>query len=201
MPRVGIIGSAGRNGLMRRVTPAVYARMKAEARAAIDVILKEHPDDAPLCLLSGGAAVSDHIAVFLYLERKTFWPSREVTLELFLPAPFELRQGVMAYAETQCGRRSNELHVAFSRAARLDSLADLGSAITAGAIAKAHKSFSERNRALAEQVEYLIAFGFEFKDTFLVTPGEVSTYTPSGGTGETWNSARNHATLLYVPIK
>ena len=84
---IGIIGTAGRKEDAPLINPTLYSQMVDVVLKLVvlqDKVLSNHPD--PITLVSGGAAVADHIAVQLALAEPKY------KLKLHLPASFVIAQ-------------------------------------------------------------------------------------------------------------
>jgi len=118
------------------------------------------PDPSQINLISGGAAYSDHIAVILHLAN----PER-YSLTLELPCPFDMRadsfQDTKSYDwRTNPGGTANALHRKFERKCGVPSLSQLASSIAKGATVHVGKGFHDRNTAIANNSQYLIALTY-----------------------------------------
>jgi len=185
---IAIIGTAGRREDAARITPQLYDAMFGEAVAAI----REWGCDEAV---SGGAAVSDHLAVRAYLEGVV--PG----LRLFLPARFENGAFVPnPRVRFNPGQTSNGYHRAFSEACGMDSLDEIAQAIRKGAKVAVHEGFHLRNSEVAGACSHLMAFTFgngsaleEVQADFLpedegFSEAEVAGLR-DGGTAHTWGQA------------
>lgn len=145
---IAIIGTAGRREDAARISRALYDAMYAEALRAI----REWGVDEAV---SGGAAVSDHLAVRAYLDGAV---SR---LRLFIPARFSGTAFVPnPLVRFNPGQTSNGYHRAFSAACGLDSLGEIAQAISKGAQVEVHEGFHRRNSEVAAACTHLQAFTF-----------------------------------------
>ncbi len=137
MPRVGVIGTAGRNEDGAKMTLALYDKMKA----AVKHELRRRGWSSDVTLISGGSAWSDHIAVDLFNEGVASG------LILHLPSAPEAK------------RRLQQLHGEFNRATGKNSVAEVAQALRRGAILrKQYRDFAERNTAVAaDATDLLIA--------------------------------------------
>ena len=151
--KVAIIGTAGRKEDVAKISRPFYVAMKQ----AVTEILGSIPSAGPI-LISGGAAVSDHIAVQLFNE------SPDYELHLHLPALFSegmFQEGADRYDP---GRTANYYHRLFSERCQIHSLTELGIALSTGAIGTVTPGFKERNIRVAEEAEMLIALTFGHKN-------------------------------------
>lgn len=171
---IAIIGTAGRDrAWASRMDRALYFAMFADALHRIQTIAQ----GLPIRLISGGAAWADHLAVNLFLK------GYAAQLTLRLPAPFD--PAVPAYralADNQYdpGSVSNYYHRQFARAVEHDSLADIAEALARpGAESSTHDGFKARNRIVAQEAEWMLAYTWGAGDA----PAD-------GGTLHTWTSCR-----------
>lgn len=177
---IGIIGTAGRRADGKHISKELYFKMYQRALELIsDVPLEKRH------LVSGGAAVSDHLAVSLFLADKA------ASLTLHLPAEFQNGQFVEKDDRYDPGRIANYYHHIFGL--KMDpedplvTLKGLEKAINKGAEYTISAGFKARN-ILVGQVERLIAFTFG-KDS---TPAD-------GGTKHTWDRSKAE-TKIHIPL-
>lgn len=185
---IAVIGTAGRREDAARITPQLYDAMFAETEAAIR-------EWAVAEAVSGGAAVSDHLAVRAYLEGVVSG------LRLFLPARFERGAFVPnPRIRFNPGQTSNGYHRAFSEACGIDSLGEIEQAIRKGAEVEVHEGFHLRNSEVADACSHLLAFTFgngsgagDVRDDFLPEDEGFSAAATAGlrdgGTAHTWGQA------------
>lgn len=169
MRRIGLVGPAGRDARLWSRDTADFGAMVAAARDAI----AERKGVGAVCLVSGGAAWSDHVAVRLFLDGAV------AGLELVLPCAWT----GSAFAETKTGdwrtdpgRLANAYHRRFSACIGASSLREVGLAVEKGARVVVANGFHQRNAWLARSVGFLFAFTFDGR-----TPG---------GTGRVWKACR-----------
>lgn len=163
---LGIIGTAGRgpDGDRLKENPAYYRMMLCVAQTVSTVI-------GARSLVSGGAALSDHVAVRLFLD------GHVNKLTLHLPVPWIGHGFKETGSKMDTGRTSNWYHTLFSQVCGIDSLAEIQQAIEQGATIKSGAGgFKERNTDIANEADVLLAFTFSGKET----PND-------GGTGDTWS--------------
>lgn len=130
-----------------------------------------------ICLISGGAAWSDHIAVYLYLNKNVL-DIPIINLELFLPCSFDKKyfdNGQYHWAVNP-GKTANTYHSVFSKQINRNSLKDIQNCINIGATINISNGFHSRNKKIAEKADKLIAFG--------------DTDEPTGGTKYTYDLAK-----------
>lgn len=183
MPYVGIIGTAGRQGLHEQLDAVLWERMVVAAR---QIMTRDWQLDLnTVTLVSGGAAWADHVAVRLY--RQGHVPQ----LRLHLPARWQAAAERFTY-ETPAGRAANHYHLLFGEALQHDPWHELQQAAEQGAVFLDHyDGFLTRNRQVAQEAEYLLAFTF--------TPGAEP--SPQSGTHYTWSRCRGrkqHVCLLTL---
>jgi len=181
---VAVIGTAGRDKT-RPMNARLWAAMLEDLRGRV------LPQDT---LVSGGAALADHLAVAAYLRG---WVTG---LQLFLPAPFDNAAATPAFVATGGGRSSggaaNYYHGLFRSATGVDGLAEIAQAVAAGAAVHAQPAtpgfggMFARNRLVAQAVGHAIAY------TWGVAEPE------DGGTRDTWlkmaHAVREHVSLLEL---
>lgn len=164
----------------------------------------------PIQLISGGAAIADHVAVQLYLDScsPTAGKSAPSPYQLALHLPCGWDSTRKEYdAKSYEGRRSNSLHVQFSRQASfpsvrtsLQQLHDVvkqssvypstGNSETKPVAVQFHGGFLHRNRFVAREAEYVLA----------MTWSSPSALAPVGesGTAHTWNLSKG--VKLHLPL-
>lgn len=178
MQRVAIIGTSGRDGAAsKRLTSELFDRMVA---ACHERIIEQHPDVAQVCLVSGGAAWADHVAVELFLTKGYG------VLELCLPCGWDGEHHEFTnLPTTQCASTANSLHRAFSRVLKRNTLQDISRAQERGAILTFHNGFLARNNLVA-RTPWVIALTFGKKQP------------DSSGTTYTWVRAQGQRTHLCL---
>jgi hypothetical protein len=144
--------------------PAYWRMMCCVAQSVTTVLSAD-------TLISGGAALSDHIAVRLFLDGDAS------KLVLNLPAEWTGHGFRETSSKFDTGRTSNWYHSVFSKAVGIDSLRDIQLAIEKGATVKTGAGgFKERNTDVANESDSVLAFTFgngaQLKD---------------GGTKDTWD--------------
>lgn len=169
---IAIIGTAGRDRARAvQMDRELYFAMYADAASRIEAIAQK----LPIRLISGGAAWADHLSVNLYLK------GLATLLVLHFPARF--LPDVPGYEEQggryDAGRTSNYYHGLFTRAIAHDSLGDIRDALAKGAESHSGGGFHARNRQVAAEAEWLLAY----------TWGSGSE-PADGGTLHTWRASR-----------
>lgn len=150
MHTIGIIGTAGRGDDESKLSPQVYAAMREAVSGVIAPYGKAR-------LVSGGAAVADHLAVQLFLA------APEMELRLHLPAPFDanVRQFVASTSIFNPGNTSNYYHRKFAKSCGVDSLGEIAEAILKrNAEVIVTPGFKQRNTKVANDADILIALTF-----------------------------------------
>lgn len=180
MNTVAIIGTAGRDK-NDKYDANIYNKMINKCKNIIENDFKL--DKNKVLLISGGAAVSDHLAVDLYNQNYA-------KAKLYLPALWD--SGKKRYCENNkkydYGKISNYYHKIFSDITEKNSLNELDLAIKNGLeIDVNNLGFKNRNTCIS-QSDYLIAFGFG--------AGSIPT---SSGTLDTWNKSKT-LNKIYVSI-
>jgi hypothetical protein len=150
--KIGLIGSAGRKDDAAKLNLLKYQQMKAAVMATIAPYLSK-----PITLVSGGAAVADHIAVQLFMDL----PSTK--LKLHLPAQFDMAR--QRYVEVpgktfDPGTVANFYHRQFQRNCQQDSLVELQRALYRGASVVVTPGFKQRNTQIAMDADVMIALTF-----------------------------------------
>ena len=159
MSTLALIGSAGRGADAQQLTDSHWRMMTCIAQTVACTL-------GAKSLVSGGSSWADHTAVQLYLD------GHADHLTLHLSCPW-VAKTCSFDPKAQEGRRLNQLHSAFWKAAGVESLGQIGEAIAKGARTTVSPGFHARNREVAEEAEALLAFTF----------GQVGT---EGGTAYTW---------------
>jgi len=168
--RVGIIGTAGRQGSHARLNAALFETMVIQARNVLTHDWQLDPQRVQL--VSGGAAWADHVAVRLFLAGEV------PQLVLHLPAPWDRATQRFRCLPKGAGASANYYHSLFSQGVGVDTFAELGDAIDHGATVLDHyHGFFRRNDAVAQQCDYLLALGLEGMGAPL----------PGSGTHYTWS--------------
>ncbi len=182
--KVSVIGSAGRKGDMAKISPAAYEKMVNDVICDIKNISNENKG-ASIQLVSGSAALSDHVAVDVWLKYK----SGELEninisgLLLYMPCGWDFaKKQFMDNGKynwkTNPGGTSNYYHRIFSKQLNKQSLSEIQQAAELGAtLDDTQFGFFNRNDKVAE-CDYLIAFGIKGTDS-----------PTSGGTLRTWNQS------------
>lgn len=129
----------------------MYLAMLGHAQAIVNA------QTSPITLVSGGAAVADHLAVLLYLN------DPKLQLTLHLPAPFDLQK--QQFVETPGnmyapGNIANYYHRKATKSCGVKSLEQIAQAINKGAKVIVTPGFKERNTKVAQESDVLVAFTF-----------------------------------------
>lgn len=181
-PSVAIVGFSGRSGVPSTdlLTKSLFDAMVASAK----LIIKEsfgHSLDS-VCLVSGGAAWADHVAVSLALSVD----GNARHLRLYMPGLFDAQTGLIV--NSACAHTANTLHQRFAEQTSIPSLANLTEAHLYGAdIRSGCHGFLARNRQIAADADYMIAFSWS--DTPEPT---------DGGTGHVWRAAKQRIDLARM---
>lgn len=177
-PKVAIIGTAGRQD--GALTSSTFDVMVNDALATIRTTFGLNPSDCEL--ISGGAAWADHVAVQLFLQ------GQGAALTIYSPCEFRLGRfadnGNSDWRHNP-GNAANYYHRLFTRKVERDTLAEIVTAATRGAIINTeHHGFHARNDAVAKGATHMIAFS------------RSATGAPTdGGTAYTWNKCPLPAAL------
>jgi hypothetical protein len=179
--RIAIIGSAGRGKYASLVTRDLYIAMLEDAKHLVQKY-RTHPltgEVRPVCLVSGGAAFSDHLAVSLYLG------DHVDRLELKLPCMFN--NATRCFVENSTGRTANYYHREFCQytASRSSSsLEQLGKIVEESRTSEQidvsmYSGFKARNLAVGD-VDILICYHWGSQD-----------FPPRGsGSRHCWSNSR-----------
>lgn len=187
MARIGVIGTAGRKG--PPITRELYVRMFRHLQGLVA------PLPEPLLIQSGGAAVSDHLAVLLFLSRRRGAERDRTELDLYLPCRWDA--SARRFAETGArgdpGGIMNFYHRRFWAAVGADPFADLEDALALGAVIRQDSGgFRDRNAGVARGVDYLVAYTWGQGDE-----------PEDGGTAHTWGLSKvlsPDAVRVHVPL-
>jgi len=152
---IAIIGTAGRGSDADRLDARVYGLIREAVRTEVRKLPR------PWCLVSGGAAYADHVAVDFFTE------DTADSLTLHLPAPFViggLGESSHFDERTESGRTANYYHRLFSgklqaSGALPSSFDDLAHVMEWGASVFVHDGFHARNLFVG-RVDVLIAATF-----------------------------------------
>ena len=176
--KIAIIGTAGRQSDKNKINRIIYQKMLNDLRGRLSMI------NEPIHLVSGGAGVSDHLAVLAFLRK---FPNVE-SLELFFPCKWKGNK----FKETKVGNTANYYHEIFSikmGGTKESSLIEIQKAIDQGAIYHENtKGFHARNLQVGD-VDYIIAYTF----------GESKSEPKDGGTMHTWKNSKA-LIKIHVPI-
>jgi hypothetical protein len=172
--RVAIIGTAGGGADANRLTRDLYRLMYKDTLRRLRAWSTDPPREVDL--VSGGAAWSDHLAVSLWLD------GQARSLVLCLPAPFVAGR----FQDTPAGRRTNQLHRAFSAVMGASTLEGIQRALERGAAASTvttcapgHKpsaSFLARN-LLVGRCDAVLAYSWGARTDFPGDRGTIHTWT------------------------
>lgn len=174
---VSIIGTAGRKEDAGKVDKKLFEQMNKVAERIIKEVFGL--DNENVTLVSGGAAVADHVAVSLYIgsQHSDGPPGPYRGIHIHLPCAWDADRK-RASEKTYEGRTMNSLHERFSKDTDQDSLHLLHTVRYLGGSIVEHKGFNERNSIVA-QSRFLIAF--TWGDDEIPKPGR---------TLHTWKEAR-----------
>lgn len=183
MITISIIGTAGRNGIDKSVN---YHNMINVAEIVINKIIESNNTNMDNILVcSGGAALSDHVAISLYLQDKI------KHLNLYLPCQFNM---INKKFIGSISNSANKYHHNFSKQFNIDSLNEISMAVNKGANINEYNGFFARNDQLALS-NYIIAFSPNKDKTISINPKNPIL---TSGTKYTWNKAKGNK--IYIPI-
>lgn len=171
--RIAIIGTAGRDNTIEKLSKEKYQWMINQVKKKIKTI-KSHCDDEKIILVSGGAAFSDHIAIKLYQKHPD-----KYDLVLYFPCKFDPEK--CQFEGNGPGKSANFYHKRFSDLCGYDSLIEIGNIIKKENVTIIiGNGFHDRNMMIAQNCDFMIALTFSQSDS----PEE-------GGTKDTWNKMVN----------
>jgi hypothetical protein len=153
--KLAIVGTAGRKEDYARLNGRIYQQMIEKAKIVMYKLRTER--GMPIgCLVSGGAAWADHVAVELFLEGSL------LKLELHLPALFDRQaKRFREDGSDDCGKIANFHHERFSRKIGFSSLHRLALAIgLPGCEMIVTTGFKRRNTMVAARSDALLAMTF-----------------------------------------
>lgn len=181
---MSIIGTAGRRDDAAKINKGLYDRMYAEALS----IVKSHPETT--AVMSGGAAVADHLAVRLFL-------SNEVKrLILHLPAGFDQKTRQFVGPDDMSANTANHYHRQFQRSTGIDSLGEIAQAIANPACRTFvnPRGFKARNLDVAKaDILVALTFGTKTGRYSINEPESMSADAAGlkdGGTAHTYGASR-----------
>jgi hypothetical protein len=143
--KLGVIGTAGRNDDLKKLDSDTWKFMKSSVAKLVETTGCD-------ILVSGGAAWSDHLAVDLYLKN-----SAHLGVNLHLPCTFSEGQFDPTHP---CGKVLNRHHKNFSEKLGVDTLLQIGEAISLGSNVTVSDSFMDRNTKIAKDSDVLLAFTY-----------------------------------------
>jgi hypothetical protein len=209
---VAIMGTAGQDPSKEDVVDAHL--WKVMVHCARQVLTRVFSLDASsstetVQLISGGAAIADHVAVQLYLESSsTVGTSAPSPYHLSLHLPCRWDPDRKEYdARSYEGRRSNALHVQFARQASFPSvrtsLQQLHDVVHQSSAARStskaaanrvtvqeHSGFVQRNSFVAREAQYVLA----------MTWSSPSALAPVGESGAAHTWSRSNGVKLHLPL-
>jgi hypothetical protein len=203
MLTLAVIGTAGRKDDAARLMTLGRPFYDAMFQQVVDASVQWEVAHG----VSGGAAWADHLAV------RAFNEGALRSLTLYFPAcwsdsrhEFEPNPSV----RFNPGATLNRYHAAFSRAAGIDSFAELATALRRGAEFKVQEGFQRRNILVARDATHLLALTFGYirppVDLDCDAPGfgsAVEAGLKDGGTAHTWGEAwecrvKRHVSLGWL---
>ncbi|MDW9481181.1 hypothetical protein GOB57_21280 [Sinorhizobium meliloti] len=194
MNSLALIGSAGGGKDAERFDKNLYDAMYHEALHTV----REHNIEEAV---SGGAAYADHTAVQLFLEGEVR------SLRLYLPAVFDGRAFVPnARVQSNPGKTANSRHAYFLASCGVDGLAEIGEAISKGAMIEVYNGFKRRNLEVAGNCTHMQAFTFGSKKTSVFLPDHPGFSSAEeaglkdGGTAHTWGECWKASWKKHVDL-
>ncbi len=152
---IGIIGTAGRKEDSGKITKESYLTMCKRVHTILS------STKTTVKLISGGAAVADHIAVLVYLTYPDAYQ-----LKLHLPRTFNMELGKFDEhpGKFDVGSTANFYHQKFSNKCDMFSLEHIKQAIEKGCEVVVTEGFKQRNTKVAEDSDLLIALTYGNKN-------------------------------------
>lgn len=187
--KIGIIGPSGRNGKISKITKTKYQKMIDNASKKIQE-LKDATNADEITLVSGGAALSDHIAVELYLKGAANnlilhlpcgWSEKHCN---FINDQKSINDFFGGERKLSTSDKANNLHKLFSSHLQKKSLEEIQLAIEKGAQIFVWKGFYARNAKIAKESDILLAFSF----------GD----SVEGGTKNTWDQFNKEKFIITI---
>jgi len=179
--KVGIAGSAGRKEDAEKLDRHIWLKMRDKVMDYLDNNIPEDYDQ--VCLISGGAAWSDHLAVSIFNSGYSFGKTKPCDLVLCLPcyfrsAEFDTSRGTANQRKT--AHTANYYHDKFEEKTGEHSLQQIYIALQNGAHQMVRDGFFERNKEVAKlATDLLLAFTFKQGNE-----------PKQGGTLHTWRMSR-----------
>ena len=175
--QIGVIGIAKSDELTALLYQKMYAQLLSYLNNFQDVTL-----------ISGGAAWSDHLAVFAYLQNYV------IALELHLPCVYDLERKCFhdngsTDWRVNPGGLANSYHKTFSMIIygnESETLNQIWLAINKGAMVIYYDGFHARNLVIGNRSKLLIAFTLE------------EGAPTRGGTGHTWKNCNNNKISVSI---
>jgi hypothetical protein len=151
----------------------LFLKMIEKTKHIIEKEFKLNPNE--ICLISGGAAWSDHIVVLLYLEKYV------KNAVIFSPCEWDLKKKRFNDVKKHThdvGKIANLYHKQFSEKIKKNSLEQIHRAIEKGMIFDTTTyGFKNRNTSVSKS-DYVIAFSWDENKPI------------RGGTADTWNKSK-----------
>lgn len=163
--KIGCIGTAGRGPDKDKITPELYEKMEITFKSIINGLINSlNLEPIDITIVSGGAAVGDHISISTWLYRESKWDNMKLELELPIEFDLKISKYKLDKSKNDCGKVSNYYHELFGKKVFDDknySLNQIKDAIIGGAIATIGKGFFNRNDTIADKCDIMIAFTFD----------------------------------------
>lgn len=192
---MGIIGTAGRGDDAPKITEQLFGIMCSTASSLIDQCAEiNYPIDT---LISGGAAVADHVAVRLFNDNKV------PNLILYFPCKWD--DGKFD-SNNEDGETANHYHNEFKKKTFINSLSDIQAATLKGAKVVVGNGFKHRNTMVANNSDFLLAMTFG-RGEWVKNGGTSDTvrkYLERVNSGNIWNKSYHYdlnSGLLYQGCK
>jgi len=198
MINIGIIGTAGRKDDYYKLNYHTYF---SAMEKVLELIMHKCNRDVgknDVCLISGGAAWADHIAVLAYLAQPDL--PFKVFLKLHLPCEFSKED--CQFVSSKDGLTANYYHDKFSLKLNTDSLKQIQMSINNGAKTVNGGSFKSRNTEVAKDSDVLIALTFGNASKLKVggTSDTMSKFIKMKGNKNSYHLDL-HTMMLYNPAE
>lgn len=190
---LSIIGTAGRKEDGKIISTLHFEKMCDVSRFTLGEWKQTE-------LVSGGAAWADHVAVKLYLNGDV------KNLVLHLPAEFDVSKKAFVPLNDHYmdpGNIANYYHGLFFKKTKINSLDEISQAIKKGAKVVVTPGMIPRNKKVAQDSDYMIAFTFgdgEIIADYNTSSTAKESLLADGGTAKTWDSCKSAQIKRHVNL-
>ncbi len=189
--KIAIIGTAGRKADGVKMSHDLFESVVHHAKHQIErIVVERNSSLEDICLVSGGSAWIDHVAVRLFLEAYLGLKSAYGGLQLYLPCKIEVKGPRIFFDySSDCGRRLQQLHHLFAAKVSpcFNPMQDIVVAQSlGGVIDTSNRGFHARNNLVAD-VDIILAY----------TWGDCLDKPADGGTADTWGKSRAKIKLHF----